>query len=701
MTHDNRTVPQVYQEFRDQWADPQRRAAAIELFASGARSFVPNVLPEQALALAGTELLEILRARYGAAVDLAIDQTNTDVLEVATLPAELRGSYASQSTSSWLKRSNMVGINVRTVGNFWNIVKYALTLPAAQDSIHLLPIWEPGVVGSMYGMSSWQLNPEFFSAELAELCPWLDTTERQLRATVNLLHVSGRAVGMDVIPHTDRFSEMVLSYPEHFEWLQRQDTVIISHSSDLYISVQEAVFRFLQRHDSAVANEKLPDSAHVLFSDSTPEDRRLRLLFGTPEDRAGRDARRNQLIAYLTRYGYEPVPATMAPPFRGLQVDLRPEARTIDGSGTVWREYVTSKPTGMSRVFGPLARYKLYESFDDNAEWALDFSCPSVATWRYVCDHYAEIQRRYNFDFMRGDMAHVQMRPNGVPDSIDAFYDILGAVKHTVQANGTPHFGYFAETFLGPRDVFGYGEEIDHLEAADADTTLGDLQSTVLGTAEFLRRFRYYEDLHSIRSCTPAFTVMTADKDDPRFDLFYRTGNEARLFISLLLADTPSYMGLGFETRDIHPEPAPNEHYTKLYVFQESDGPKATRGPYVWGRNGALYNTITQLKIQLDTIWPLLQTSTTRWLSPPDATGENPIVAWTQVENPQFVFVVNTSAERSFTRVGIPFDGQHNLSPMFSTHTVNAEAAAPLIFNGKQHILPQLAPGEAIMLRVE
>lgn len=699
MPVEQQTAPRVYQEFRDLWANPAERAAAIEAYTSGASSFVPNVLPEQALAMAGEDVLDILRRRYGMAIDQALDSANTDIETPAnTLSPELRGPYATEQTSRWLKRTNMVGINVRTVGSFWNIVKYALTLPAAQDSIHLLPIWEPGVVGSMYGMSSWQLNPEFFSAELAELCPWLDTTEKQLRAVVNLLHATNRAVGMDVIPHTDRYSEIVLSHPEHFEWLQRQDTVIISHVANLHEQVQHAIFRFLEQHGSATPNERLPESEAAFWSEAISEDQRLHLLFGAPKDQTGRNTRRNQIIAYLTRYGYEPVPATMAPPFRGLQVDLRPEAKSVDGNGTVWREYTITKPTGMSRVFGPLARYKLYEALDNNQNWELDFSRPRVATWRYVCDHYAQVQSRYGFDFMRGDMAHVQMRPEGVPDTIDEFYDILGAVKHAVQVNGAPHFGYFAETFLGPRDVFGYGEEIDHLEAADADSTLGDLQSTVLGTAEFLQRFRYYKDLHATRGCTPAFTVMTADKDDPRFDLFYRTGNEARLFLAMFLVDTPSYTGLGFETRDVHLEPAPNEHYTKLYVFQETFGPKATHGPYVWGRNGALYSAITRLKHQLDALWPALHTSTTRWLIPPDATGENPIIAWTQ-ENAAFVFVVNTSADRAFSRVALPSIGQ-TLRHVFSTQNTTEEHTA-LVFNGKHHIVQHLAPGEGQIYQIE
>ena len=81
-----------------------------------------------------------------------------------------------------MRRSNVVGVNVRTVGSYAGVLKYALTLPEAFDAIHLLPIWEPGVVDSLYGIASWNLNTEFFSDELYELAPNLDSTERQLRA---------------------------------------------------------------------------------------------------------------------------------------------------------------------------------------------------------------------------------------------------------------------------------------------------------------------------------------------------------------------------------------------------------------------------------------------------------------------------------------------------------------------------------------
>jgi hypothetical protein len=314
------------------------------------------------------------------------------------------------------------------------------------------------------------------------------------------------------------------------------------------------------------------------------------------------------------------------------------------------------------------------------------------------------VQQRYGFDFMRGDMSHVQMRPEGVPASLDRYYDILGAVKRYIQHDRGVHwFGYFAETFLAPRDVISYGEEIDHLEAAEADVTLGDLQSTVLGSAEFLQRFRSICDLADTRLCSPSFTVITADKDDPRFDLFYQAGNEARLFIALLFSGLPSYMSLGFETRDIHGEPAPNEHYTKLYVFHATSGPKATHGPYVWGRNGCLFGNITRLRLYLEPIWAKIKAGSPRWLIPPDSTGANPVIAWAHPsDDPEFVFIANTDPQHPAVHFGLPhLDHNPELICDFSTQLEMPEHDQRLVFNGKHYKLARLNPGEARAYRVQ
>jgi hypothetical protein len=216
------------------------------------------------------------------------------------------------------------------------------------------------------------------------------------------------------------------------------------------------------------------------------------------------------------------------------------------------------------------------------------------------------------------------------------------AVKHYVQKQGVKHFAFFAETFLVEADFMGYGNENDHLEAIDADSTLGDLQSSVVGSAEFMQKFVKYNQLLRTRNFAPNFTVMTADKDDPRFDAFYRTANHLRLFISLFLTDMPSYVGLGFETRNSHLERGKNEEYTKLYVYairDDNDRDKVTHGPFIWGKNYNQFQIFQQMHQLAEKIWEEIKGCPVKWLLEPRQNQK--LMAWTLKDNPKYVFAVN------------------------------------------------------------
>ncbi|MCU0469791.1 MAG: hypothetical protein MUF58_14425 [Arcicella sp.] len=623
-------IPTTYDGFRQYWANNQQ--TAISSYIAKNKSFIPNLLPEQAVQMPAVQLAYMLEKRFGQqAFFQALNPDNT-----------VESPVKDFQDGAWLKTVNMVGINVRTIGSFWNVVKYTLTLPEAQSSVHLLPIWECGVVASLYGIASWNINPEFYDAELAIAFPHLNTVEKQLKVVVNLLHLMGKTVGMDVIPHTDRYSEVSLANPQFFEWLQRREFEIINHTENLHEKVQERILDFLYQYGGTIS-EYYPRKKEDFFNNSIyPEADRLRFLFGEKTNLEARNKRRNQLINHLFSEGYEPVPATMAPPYRGLEVDFREEAKTVDDDGRVWRDYVITKPEGMSRVFGPLARVKLYECKNDNQDWEIDFTKPRTEVWEYMADKYLKIAQTYHFDFMRGDMSHVQMNPAGTPTDPDVYYDIHKYIKNAIR-QAKPYFGYFAESFLAPPNTMAYGVEEDHLEGSDTDTTLGDLQSMVVGTNQFVSEFARYHYLLRTRTFAPNFTIMTADKDDPRFDEFYLKGNELRMFIGLFLTDMPSYMALGFEQRDPHPTPAPNEHYTKLYVFQLSEGEKATHGKYVWGQNGVLFGNLTALKCISEKINNDIKHQKTKWLIEPDFNGEQKVIAWTQAENPKYIFVINLS----------------------------------------------------------
>jgi hypothetical protein len=203
----------------------------------------------------------------------------------------------------------------------------------------------------------------------------------------------------------------------------------------------------------------------------------------------------------------------------------------------------------------------------------------------------------------------------------------------------------------------------------------------------------------------PSFTVMTGDKDDPRFDEYYRRGGPLRMFCAFFLSDWPSYMGLGFETRDVHFEPAPNEHYTKLFVFRETAGSKATSGPYIWGRNGALFATIIRIRLFLEQRWEAVREKPTRWVLPPDPTLENRFFAWTHaVERPQLLFVANADTEARAPRFTLPrlsgVGSDATLTCEFSTEQRVPAIDRCLRCNGLWYRVSELAAGEARVYRV-
>ena len=305
----------------------------------------------------------------------------------------------------------------------------------------------------------------------------------------------------------------------------------------------------------------------------------------------------------------------------------------------------------MSRVFGPLTRFKFYGRQDDNRHWAIDFDRPRTEVWDYFTGHYAGIQATYGFDFMRGDMSHVQMRPAGVPEEIDDYYDPLRAVKRRVVTTA-PHFAYFAESFLTAPDYMAYGSEVEHLVASEADVTLGNLQSMVPGSEEFMDGLLAYLEVAEATAVTPAFTAITGDKDDPRFDAFHHHGEVARLFTGLFLGRLPLYYALGYEQRDRHTEPAANEYYTKLYVFQERDGPKSVTGPWRWGGNLELFAAFQ--RVHAFAAGSLSHMGSDSGSLGPVTVQPDGLVYWQRPDtygDGAFLFVVNFAAEERVIRL--------------------------------------------------
>ncbi|MEO0788481.1 MAG: hypothetical protein AAFY36_07470 [Bacteroidota bacterium] len=657
---------------------------ALSNWAEGKTDFVNGLPPQLALQIPDQQMIPLLQKRIGEQSWKSSVWSAQQLENVQSEPSDPEHPKNLKPSSDWIRSTNMVGINVRTIGNFWQILKYQLCLPAHVQSIHLLPIWEPGVVSSLYGMASWRINTEFFSQGLYLLEAGLDTVEKQLIFVVDCLHKLGRLVGMDVIPHTDRYSEIVLANPSYFEWLHRDGMRIADHHAELYKKAEEAILIWLQFAGTADQTNAPLDPE--LFFRKLSEEEHLKALFGSDPQR------RISLIDHLYRLGLEPVPATMAPPYRGLEVDPSPDAQTIDEAGRIWRDYRLTEPTEMSRVFGPLTRYQLYERKNDNRHWEIDFDRPRVHVWEYVACQYARVQSIYGFDFMRGDMSHVQMRPEGPSASPSPYYDLLAYVKTYIQKQA-PNFAYFAESFLAPDDYMGYGNEVDHLIASKAEVALGNLQSTIPGSKEFLTELAHYQSIAQHTTLNPCFTVITSDKDDPRFDRFYTRSLAARMFTALLLTDWPSYYSLGVEQRDLKYYPWPNEYYTKLYVFYLEEGPKSRHGPYKWGGNSQLFHQLDRLHQFVSSNWSNIEGKPTKWLIPPNPSSGYALLVWHIGE--RYLCMVNFGEEAA--------GYQGVLSPYISgswamAHSLSGNSFSNLeVSHHGQISLPMIEGGEGVV----
>ncbi len=110
-----------YNDYKDIWKG--EKPNLIRQFLSKEVSFIPNLLPEDAIALSPVETIDILRKHLGDAVYFQAISVQNTYMPYAELPEILKSPVRTEANTDWLKKTNMVGINVRTVQSFWNVVK--------------------------------------------------------------------------------------------------------------------------------------------------------------------------------------------------------------------------------------------------------------------------------------------------------------------------------------------------------------------------------------------------------------------------------------------------------------------------------------------------------------------------------------------------------------------------------------------------
>jgi hypothetical protein len=111
------------------------------------------------------------------------------------------------------------------------------------------------------------------------------------------------------------------------------------------------------------------------------------------------------------------------------------------------------------------------------------------------------------------------------------------------------------------------------------------------------------------------------------------------------------------------------------------------------------------MKLFLENVWEDIAGKKTRWLLPPDPTGENTLLAWTQESaSPKYIFAANTNTENAIPNVGIPLTRGSHLQDkyqlVFSTDLDCPSIGEVLFSNDIHHKIHTLNPGEGRAYRI-
>lgn len=441
--------------------------------------------------------------------------------------------------TDWCRTLKITGINPRITKTYWGIVKYAMSFP--ESGIHIMPLFETGD-GSLYVQNSWELNNDFLDKDLCDA--GYDTSEKQLKLIINMLHAMGKIVGFDALSHCDNFSKIVLLNPNLFEWvkLNENKTAQIPYNlidyNNLYKEVENVIIKTLN----------LPNNVFSLS-----EEEREKLIF--PKN-ANEFERRMELRKALRDYGLEPVPVVEHAPnrpilFKNIQYDKNES----------WAEFYIPNKNSHAKIFGAITPYKLYLTDENGYPEKNNYN---VEAWDYFSDKINEFQKKYNFDFLRADMAHNQISHSHNEETKDITCPELWAyVKSNIREN-KPYFATMAEAFFATYYIDGITDMINK----DFDIVLGEMNFKNLDKLYLNLIDDYVNPFRENFPFFPCITVFTNDGDMEIHNEFYPSNreNSVRYFVSMFL-NLPSYTGMGFELRDINP--ANKNNYSHDYVKKQ------------------------------------------------------------------------------------------------------------------------------------
>lgn len=497
---------------------------------------------------------ECLKIDFKHSVEIVKEIIGVDKFEQA-MQFKIKSPLIQQINSSWLKQSKIIGINPRLVETYWGIVKYAMTFP--ENAVHIMPLFESGD-GSLYVQNSWELNEDFYDNNLEQF--GLTTAKEQLKFVINILHAMGKSVGFDALPHVDNFSEIVILNPSCFEWIKLNKDRTAEDCSQ-------------NRNNNSKAVEELLISEYHLSNNffELEEISRKKLLFPNNIEAF---TRRMQIRKVIRENGFEPVPVVEHSPIRPIVF------KEIKYSNTEsWAEFEVPNKNSCAKIIGSITPYNWYE-IDDNGYIKKNAIRKNV--WDYFVNHIYEFQKEYDFDFLRADMGHNQISHAHIEDKDFQTNEVWAEVKFAINKD-KPYFATLGEAFLSTYYIDAKNDMINK----NFDVVLGNLNFQYLNES-YTSQISQFIKSSDKNSYIVSNTIYTNDGDLPEHQQLYQSqdANILRYFMGLFL-NLPSYMGMGFETRNLFPQC--RAEFSNFYV-------KPQKELFQFGHNLEQFNHIVKMR---------------------------------------------------------------------------------------------------------
>ena len=111
------------------------------------------------------------------------------------------------------------------------------------------------------------------------------------------------------------------------------------------------------------------------------------------------------------------------------------------------------------------------------------------------------------------------------------------------------------------------------------------------------------------------------------------------------------------------------------------------------------------MRLYADSIFPSVAGRPVRWLLPPDPRAYRREIAWTQTDDPDYLFVANLSTEDAVGYFAVPaipgIEPGAGLALEFSTESDLSDGNRRPAWNGKHFRIESLEPEEARVYRIE